>query len=357
MASIKDVAEKAGVSESTVSRALSGKIPVNPGTRRKVMLAVKELGYRPNLLAQSLRSHKSQTLALLLPDITAPVFSAITYAAELAAHNHGYSLMLCNTLEDVEREAQYLSVVGQRWVDGVIMSRVQDQDAVLGVWKRLRIPLVVIDRAFDEEVTPSVVVDNERVGMLATEHLINLGHRTIACVTGPLKYRYARERLRGYQRALEAKGLKFDGSLVVEGGVEAERSHTDAVSLLTARPDISAFYAFSDIRAVYCIKAIRENGLRVPSDISVVGTNNNTICDLVDPPLTTVSQPFEQMATQAVDMVVRLAEGKRLRASHVVLEPELVVRETTALAPGKAPAGTPLNGRWKESHDRVRQDF
>jgi len=330
MTSMRDVALRAGVSESTVSRALSGKIPVTDETRSRVLAAVGELGYQPNLLAQSLRSGSTKLFALVVPDITQPSLATLALAVEEAAHQHGYSLLLCNTLENAEREAQYLTAVVQRWVDGVIISRAQNADVAIALWNEMQIPVVVVDRALASEQLPSVVVDNEQVGRLATEHLLGLGHRVIGCLTTPMRFRFTRERLQGYQSALRQAGIALDPALVVEGPVQAEDSNECARRLLQTRPDITAIYAFSDVRAISCMKVARELGRLIPQDLSVVGTNNTSICTLIDPPLTTVAQPFEAMAKESVDTLVRLAAGKRLRQRHVVLQPELVVRATTS---------------------------
>ncbi|HEY8475817.1 MAG TPA: LacI family DNA-binding transcriptional regulator [Chloroflexota bacterium] len=328
--SIKDVAARAGVSPSTVSRVLAGAARVGSPTRERVLEAVAELGYQPNWLASSLRRGRTGTLGLVLPDLRQPFFVAMAVAVEDAVVRRGYGLLLCNSRLDAEREGECLRVLAGRGVDGILFARVADDAETLRRTRRSGVPLVVVDRVLDAERVPSVVVDNRRAGYLAVGHLTALGHRRIGLITGPRHLHLCRDRYQGYERALRERGLEPDPRLEVEGDFSLESGADALTRLLDARPRPTAVFAMNDLMAIGALRAARANGVSVPGDLAVVGIDNIPLSALVEPSLTTVAQPLDRMAEEAVDLLLQAMERPLDQpVVRVVLDPHLVVRRST----------------------------
>lgn len=330
MAGIREVAAAAGVSTSTVSRVLSGNIPVAESTRDKVLEAVRRLDYYPNPMAQGLKGQSLKTIALIVPNVRDLVFPAAIKGIEDCARQSGYTLVLCNTDEDYEREVFYIHNLRRRLIDGFIVSTARDDHRHLAELVGDKFPVVfLIRRPRGLRDADSVVLDNGDGGYQATKYLIDKGYRRIAIVSGDLDIELYRERFEGYKRALAEAGLFLDDGLVVKE-VSGWKESYQAMREMLARGIVpEAVFATSDPKAIGIYRAIKDCGLRIPEDIAVVGFDNSDISSLMDPPLTTVAQPFYDMGARACERLIRLIEGKRRTGPKTEVFPaHLVVRQS-----------------------------
>lgn len=325
---MKEVALRAGVSIQTVSAIINGKPGITRETTARVQAAIQELGYRPYSVARSLRTRQTHTFALIVTDINNPSFSTIASAAEDVAHSFGYNLVLHNTHDDPEREASYVSMVSQRWMDGVIFVATGDQMTSLEALSQAGIATVAIDRIPMGYSGPSVTLDNFAAGRLAGEHLVNLGHHRLAHISGPLNLLLARERQAGFQSVLQARGLPDAPAL--EGDWTCASGYA-AMKRFLGRPDQpGAIFCANDRMAIGAIQAAQESGYRVPEDLSVMGVDDIEVAAFQSPPLTTIRQSFLQMASLCVHLLIDLIEGKQPAKAQILIEPTLVERKSTA---------------------------
>ncbi len=328
-ATIRDVARRARVSVATVSRVVNRTTHrVRPTTRRRVLAVVKSLGYHPNVIAQSLKKRASRTVALIVPDISNPFFPAIARGIEDAARQRGYAVLLCNTYEDLDREDAYLQLLRKRWVDGLIFATVGSNTRHLRALRREGLPVVLVARDVDGITIDAVLVDNFRGAFDATNHLIGLGHRSIAHIAGPASLRVAQERRRGYQRGLAEAGVRQDDALVAEGDFTADGGRAAIETLLGRGQRFSGVVAANDLMAIGAMEALRAVGRRVPDEVAVVGFDDITFASLVSPALTTVAQPKYRMGQIAMERLLEVMAGESAAGRRIVLTAQLVVRES-----------------------------
>lgn len=326
-----DVASRAGVSQATVSLVLnnSERTAIPEGTRKRVIQAIDELGYRPNILASSLRLGKTQTLGVILPDSANPFFAEVSRAIEAAAFKHQYNLILCNTEENTQKELRYVDVLCNRQVDGIIFVAVGEQtDSLLHVIQK-NIPVVVIDRDLPGIEVDAVLTDNFQGGYLATQHLIQLGHRKIGCIFGPSSVNPSSKRGEGFLKALTNYGIPPDDELMLRGdfhphsGMEASR-----LMLSLANPP-TAIFACNDLMAMGALRAITEAGLRTPDDISLVGFDDIELASYTNPPLTTITQPIQKAGEIAVEFLLERIREPGLPFRRVMLPISLTIRKSS----------------------------
>jgi LacI family transcriptional regulator, galactose operon repressor len=329
---IYDVARLAGVSPSTVSRMLNGKGQFAPTTHRAVEQAVEQLRYRPNTIARSLRTKSTQTIAFLLPDIPDPFFVSLISGIQQRALERGYAILLCVTEGNPEREEHYLNLLRAKQVDGVLVNGLVLPPARLARFVEDGFPIVCLDRGIDLPAVPLVQVDNRLGARRATDHLLSLGHRRIAHISGavPHRLRHSRERLAGYHDALNGAGLTADAQLVVTGDYTEDGGHAAARALLESGVSFSAVFAANDLSAIGAVSAFVASGRRVPEDVSVVGFDDIHTAAFTVPPLTTVHQPAAEIAERATELLVALIQGREVGERRHVLEPRLVVRASAA---------------------------
>jgi LacI family transcriptional regulator len=326
---IYDVARLAGVSTATVSRALNGTGQIAPATRAVIDAAVQQLGYHPNTAARSLVTRSTQTIALLLPDITNPFYAALVSGIQEQALEAGHTMLLCTTEGDPEREEQYLSLLRAKQVDGVLVDGLVLPPDRIARFTRDGLPIVCLDRDVDSKAVPLVQVDNRLGAGMATEHLLSLGHTRIAHVAGAPELRISDERTEGYRDALSEAGIEPNPKLVAVGSFLEEGGH-EAMKSLLARSDVSAVFAANDLSAIGVMSAIVESGRSVPEDISVVGFDDLRLSRFTIPALTTVHQPAVEIARRATQLLLDLAAGREVRQMRHLLEPRLVIRGSTA---------------------------
>lgn len=332
MPSIRDVAKYVGCSTSTVSRVINRRDAVDPETRKKVLEAVELLGFRPNLVAKGLRVHRGNLLGLVLPDVSTTVHTFITQYALDAAKQRGYNVVIVNSHDDPGLEERNVQDLLLRNINGIIFCRVSDESRILRKIVREKIPIVVIDRAFERENVPNVVLDNQKAGYLAGKHLAGYHHRRIACVTGPMKITLCRERMIGFRKALAEEGIDLRPDCVFEGDFSF-KSGLDALQQFQKnKADVTAIWAMNDMMAFGVLKGLYQSGVKVPDDLSVMGLDDHVFGVMSTPSLTTIHYPFKDLAEKAVEIVTKRIESSTEAPETILLEPSLIVRNSTAEA-------------------------
>lgn len=328
MVNIKDVAVQAGVSTSTVSRALSGKAVVDPETKKRVMQAVRNLNYQPNALAKGLKEGCTKTIGLFIPNLRNLLFPAVIRGITDVAQKHGYTLVLCNTDEDLEAEKLNVQNLRKRLVDGLIFSTATVASSHLFKLKEQGYPIVLLIRHLNEELD-SIIIDNYHGGFQATRFLLERGYRKIAIINGTMELDLYRQRFEGYKAALAEMGVPFDEKFVVDGIVGWEDGYQAMLKLLDDGVMPDAVFGTSDPKAMGVIKALKERKLRVPEDVAVIGYDNLDMSQLLDPPLTTMSQPFYEAGTRAAERLLKLINSKvRIKPVVQKLQTELLIRQS-----------------------------
>jgi LacI family transcriptional regulator len=338
MVTIVDVARRARVSASTVSHVINGTRAVAPATRRRVEAAIAAVAYRPNALARSLRSGRSHTLGLLLPDSGNPFFAEVGREIQLAAFDAGLSVFLCNTENDPEKEQRSVGVLTRTRVDGLVLVAVDDRGDALRALVRQRVPVVVMDRERPDLALDTVLTDHREGGRLATRHLAALGHRRIGVVAGPRGLSPSELRLAGHRRALAEAGLPAAPELVRHGDFHPESGRAAARALLALARPPTAILACNDLMAMGVLRAAAEAGRRVPEDLAVVGYDDIELAAFTVPPLTTVAQPRREMGRAAVRLLVNRLADPGLPPQQALLPVALAVRRSCGAAAGGAPA-------------------
>jgi LacI family transcriptional regulator len=331
---MKRIAGELGVSITTVSKVLNNREDIGHATRARVLAKVAELGYQPNAVARSLTLRRTHTLGVVIPDLMHSFFVEIVAGLEAAASARGYGLLLCSSNEDPAQERQELDMLRQRQVDGIVLgsANASGNTDLLQQIASLGIGLVMIDRDDHPDVDcDRVVTDDLEVGRLATAHLISLGRRSIAHITGtPVVH--ARRRADGYRAAMKAAGLKVRPELVVRGGFKEADGYRSMQTLLSTRPRVDAVFAANDPAAIGAMKAIWDAGLKVPEDVAVIGAGDIAMGDMLRIPLSTVSWSREEQGRAAAQLLLdRIDGGTRLPrpAQRRVVPPRLVVRRSS----------------------------
>ena len=328
MVNIKEVAKAAGVSPSTVSRVLTGRIPVNEDTRGRVLVAVEKMNYQPNACAQGLKGGRLHTIGLVIPNIRNLVFPAAIRGIEDTAEQNGYTVVLCNTDEDATKEKIYIDSLRRRLIDGFIFSTARPGHEYLLDLPAEGVPVVFFIRQLGFSVT-TVVLDNEGGGYQATRYMLSRGMRKIALINGTLDLPLYQHRYDGYKRALLEAGMEEPSGMVIHAANGWDDGYQVMKEMLDQKNIPDAVFATSDPKAMGVIRAIRDVGLRVPQDISVMGFDNLDFAALLDPPLTTVAQPFYEMGVQACRRLIQLIEkGPGVKAEIDVLPAKLVIRKS-----------------------------
>jgi len=326
---IRDVAEAVGVSVNTVSRALNDKPDVSAETKAAILETAKKLDYRPNKLARGLRSNKTQTIGVIVADIANPFYGAMVKGVEKAARASNWSIILGNTDEDYEKEAEVIQTMLADRVDGLLIVPAQAGTETIKQLQESKFPFVLLGRRFDDLPTDYVVTDDAQGGFIATEHLIKLGHKQVAMINGPLRVSSAKERLRGYKKALETYGLEIDETMVSAGAMTTEDGYRITKALLDRRVHPTAVFAYSDFVAFGVMRAIREAKLNIPNDIAVVGYDDVEFSSCLETPLTTIAIPEQELAINAVRVLETRLNTSDKDPLTSVLSVKLIVRDST----------------------------
>lgn len=333
--SLADIAKALGVSKTLVSLVLNDKgdaLGINKETQRKVIAKARELNYRPNQFARGLRMGKSNTIGLIVSDIANSFYARICRSAEDHAAAHGYNLFICSADENVEKESRLIQMLINRQVDGLIISSTQSKSAEFTQLKKMELPFVLIDRHFPRLDTNYVIVDNHEGALKGVKHLIDEGHTKIGYLAiSPAHLITIKERARGYKDALKEAGIRFDGRLVKDIPHDDVRPNVYKAmdELLSANSGVTAVFSSNNSLTIAAMEYLKEKGLHMPEDISLVSFDDIDLFKLSDPPITAVAQPIEEIGAQATEVLIqKIKEMKEQKHStdHVVLETELLVR-------------------------------
>ena len=329
---IRDVARVAHVHPGTVSRALNEETRalVNQETAERVLAAANELGYRPNRIARGLKTSRSHTIGVVIPDITNPLFPPILRGIEDRLDEAGYTSLMVNTDNDPERERIYLEAMRGRQVDGFISATARLDRELLVELAAAGTPLVLVNRSLEDGSVPAVTVDDRRGIGLAVEHVVALGHRLIGHVAGPQNLSTGHRRHLGFLEAMRSADLEPPPEHVSFAAYFTEEEGARACAeLVDAAPELTAIIAANDLVAIGCYDALEARNLRCPEDISIAGFNDMPRVDRLRPPLTTVRVPQREIGQVAADLLLEQLGGAAEQASDILLEPALVVRGST----------------------------
>jgi LacI family transcriptional regulator len=329
LATVKDVARRAGVSTSTVSHVLNETRWVSDELRRRVLDASDELGFEPNAVARSLKIKRSFTIGLVISDIGNPFFTAVVRGVEDMAQGAGYTVILGNSDEDPDKEEAYLRILSAKRIDGLILAPTGQTHDYLRRLVGTGFPLVLLDRIVPELSAPAVLLDNQAAARDAVEHLITLGHRTIGMVAGKPHISSTVDRLAGYRQALEEAGIAFDEGLVVSGGSQIDAARRATGALLERRNRPSALFVANNLMTIGAVAAIEDHDLLVPDDVAVVGFDDFPWANVFRPTLTCVAQPTYELGRAAAELVLRAIDGTSDASEQIVLHGELIVRESS----------------------------
>jgi DNA-binding LacI/PurR family transcriptional regulator len=329
MSTMKDVAERAGVSTATVSRVLNARGNVRSEVQAKVIQAVEALNYRPSRVARRLRTKGTQVIGLIITDIQNLFFTSVTRGIEDVASRNGYSLMLCDTDEDLDRERLYLEVMHDEHVAGIILASAAETGHDRQLYNG-NIPIVALDRLIQDVPLDTVLVDNVGGAMTAVSHLLSLGHRRIGLVTGQQPSTTARERQAGYEQALAKFHVPVRPALIRKADWrETFDSHQRALELLTLAERPTALFTANTITTIGTLTAIRQLGLRIPDDVALATFDDIPWATLLDPPLTAVPQPTYELGKTAAEMLLARIVDHERPPLVVRLPLELVVRQSS----------------------------
>jgi LacI family transcriptional regulator len=329
MTTIKDVAKKAGVSVATVSHVVNGTRYVSDQFKTKVRSAMDELNYQPNALARSLRRKESKIIGLMIPDSTNPYFAEIAWSIEYASKKEGYSVILCNSDGNVNKESSYIDVLIENQADGIIIVAAGKSSVNFQKLLDRKIPVVMVDRDSPNVKTDSIQINNAVNGELAADHLISLHHKQIACITGPREVSPSFDRLDGYKRALSKNNLPLNEDFIIRGDFKPHGGYLAGIKLLEMQNRPTAIFACNDLMAYGVMRAAVEKGFQVPDDLSVIGFDDIYLSTYINPPLTTIKQPRIEMGEEAVfSLINRIKDPDRI-ARRIYLDATLVVRSST----------------------------
>jgi DNA-binding LacI/PurR family transcriptional regulator len=330
-ATIIDIAKKLGVSPSTVSRALNDHPDCSPETKEMVKKAAAALSYSPNPSARILKGDRTTTIGVIVPEIKHDFFSSAISGIEEIAYHSGYTIIVCQSNESYEREVVNTNALMHHRVAGVIVSISQDTkcgDHFQGLLRR-KMPLVFFDRVCDDVPASKVVIDDYRSAFDAVTYLLQRGYKRIAHFTGPKELGICKKRWDGYIDALGQSNLTSQNGFVRYGGLHEQDGYNSMDALLKENMIPDAIFAVNDPVAIGAFQRIKEAGLKIPSDIALVGFSNNKITSLVDPPITTVDQPSFEMGKKAAEILIEIIEGKPVKPTTVVMPTKLIVRGST----------------------------
>ena len=329
MPTMKDVARAAGVSITTVSHVINETRYVSDELRDRVSKAMAELDYHPNTLARSLRQGISHTIGLIVPDNSNPFFADIAKAVETRGFEAGYSTILCNSDGQLEKELTYTNVLLAKQVDGIIFIAASSQSEHIALLTEQNVPVVIADREMLDSDVDVVLVDNYRGGYLATEYLISLGHHRIGCITGPSDTTPSADRVHGYVDAFTAAGLPVDDNLIVKGDFRYRSGAEGTRQLLDREEPPTAIFVCNDVMSMAAMAVVRERGLNIPDDISIIGFDDIPLASFTSPPLTTIAQPIQEIGKIATDLLIeRMSRSSSRPSQRIVLDVQLVVRNS-----------------------------
>lgn len=327
---LASISERTGVSITTVSRVLSGqsqKYRISEATQKKVLDAAQKCNYSPNIIAQNLRTKRTNTIVLIMPSVSNPYFADLSSAIISEAHRNGYTTIVTDSMEDEEKQKENIAMLLSRRVDGIIAAPCGDDPQLLEDIDKSHIPVILIDRMFKESHLPYVTTNNYSGGLEATNYLIHNGHKHIACIQGVKTSMPNKKRVSGYMDALRNAELE-DNAIIVGNEFSLQNGYLETQLLLNSPQRPTAIFALSNTIGLGAIKAIREAGLNIPEDISLIVFDNNIYMDYMIPPITRISQPVEEMAKLATKLLFGAIESGKRPSTQIKLTPNLIPQES-----------------------------
>jgi len=327
---IVDVAKRAGVSAATVSRVLNDSSLVSEKTKLKVLKTIEEMDYHPNAAAKHLRSQRTMTIGIIVPDIIVSYFSEIIKGVENAAYARKYKVIICDSDNEMEKELEYLGLLSNRTVDGMILVTPLVSDEVIEEYAQKGYVLGVIGRAIENDAILSCKTNNVEFSESAVLHLIEQGHKQIAYIGGYSDSMENYERMEGYLKALKDNRIPFKPGLIDSGHFEEDGGYAAAIRLFERQEPFTAVYAANDEMALGVYRACRERGIRIPEDLAIVGVDNNRITQYLLPPLSTVEQPkYEMGVCLAEKLIDQLNDQAESGQAKFVIDARLIVRDSS----------------------------
>ncbi|MCL4385719.1 MAG: LacI family transcriptional regulator [Actinobacteria bacterium] len=335
MITIKDVAKKAGVSVGTVSNVINNIDIVSESTKRKVFKAIKELNFKPNIIARSLSKGKTDNIAIIVPEINNPFFPELIRGITDFLETKGYYAIIINTDNNAEKEEIFINGLNSFLVSGIIIAPADSKGKDFRVLSELKIPIVIVDRESDNLNDDTVIVNNHKGAYDAVNYLINCGHKIIIILCGSNHTKTAQNRYIGWRKAMEENNL-FNDDYIYWGDFTIDSGYKMMDEVLKKFKKVDAVFASNDIIAIGAMQAIRENGLRIPEDISIIGFDDIYFSKLLSPPLTTIRQPVYEIGSMAAEILLKKIEGKSelKNICRYVIDGELIIRDSVAKKAG-----------------------
>lgn len=325
---LKMVAERAGVSVNTASRAINNKSDINEETKKRVLKVAQELGYVQNATAVALRTKKTRTLGVVIADNRNPFYAEVLNGIEEAAREKNYHIILANTQRDYQKEEEAINLLLAKRVDGLLVTPVQDRNDDIKKLIEANIPFVIVGRDFENIEVDAVYNDEVKGGFFATEYLIKKGHKRIAFINGFLHKSPAQGRLEGYKKALKEHGIPLVDMMVSVGDIDVEDGYERTKQMLEKNLDFTAIFAYNDMMAFGAMQVIKEKGLRIPEDIGLVGYDDIPFSSLISPSLTTIKLKKQELGAESVKLLLSRINGSREKMKKIMLNVELIVRGT-----------------------------
>lgn len=331
---LKQIAEATNLSVTIVSQVLNDRpCRVSKENRKRICDTAREMGYRPNLVAVSLVKGSTDTIGLAISDIRNNFFSVLARGVEEECQKSNWNVILCNSNDSHAKDMDNLRMLADKGASGVLFGMASETTVEMArecmdLLEREQMPYLLVDRYIENTSEKVVRVDHVRGGILATSYLLERGHRSIACITGPRNLIDSQQRLTGYEEELQKYGLSVDARLIVEGKYTFESGAAAVDELLQRKIRIDAIFAFNDMMAIGAVKRLREHGLRVPQDISIIGYDDIFMDEFLETPLTTIKQPAEEMGRIAARQIIDGAQKRSAVSMPIVLEPELISRKS-----------------------------
>ncbi|WP_059105769.1 LacI family DNA-binding transcriptional regulator [Shouchella shacheensis] len=325
---IYDVAKRAGVSTATVSKVINNRGKISAKTKAKVLKVMEELNFEPSMFAAALTVKRSYTIGLLLPNLANPFFAEIARKIEDRAHERGYNIFMCNTDNNEEKEAKYVSLLRRHSVDGIIVASAFSNLTVLDQLFNDNIPVAVVSQDIPALSLNTVTVNDFKGGYQATNYLLSLNHTNIAVIAEDL--RSSSDRIKGFEVAHEDAGVPFNKEFIRHGFSSVEGAMEETRKLLKSDQHPTAIFACNDLLAMGVMQVAQEYNIQIPQELSIIGFDNTVLALSSVPALTTMAQPFDEMGKQVVDLLVQEIQGEITTKQTYMLVPELIIRNTTA---------------------------
>lgn len=325
---IRNVAQEANVSIATVSKVINQTGKISEKTRKKVLVAMEKLNYKPDAAAASLRGKRTKLIGLIVPDISNPFYSEIARSIESRSHEIGLNVMMCNTDNDVKKEMTYLSFLTSQRVDGVVVASAFRSTDLLEEMINKGVPSVLIASEIPRLSINTVTVDDYKGGYLATSYLLSLGHKKIAIISEDIRSNALR--LAAYKEALQEAELPTKDEYIIKTEATIQKGYESAKQLLSLKEKPTAIFACNELLAAGVIQAAKEINLNLPEELSIVGFDNTLLSTITSPTLTTISQPIKEMGIKVVDLLLQEMEESKPYKERLLLSPELIIRQSTA---------------------------